>query len=62
MTFSAANCQVVNSYKKRTNEFVFTTMQHVFIRFWEEIEGTKKTFRNHLTFSLEKFGENTLFL
>ena len=30
---SKANCQAVNSSKKRTNEFVFTTMQHVFIRF-----------------------------
>ena len=40
----------MNSSKKRTNEFVFTTMQRVFVRFLEEIEDTKKTFRNYLTF------------
>jgi hypothetical protein len=28
------------------NEFVFTTMRRVFVRFLEEIEDTKKTFRN----------------
>ena len=33
------------------NEFVFTTMRRVFVRFLEEIEDTKKTFRNYLTFS-----------
>ena len=43
---SKANCQAVNSSKKRTNEFVFTTMQRIFVRFLEEIEDTKKTFRN----------------
>ena len=33
------------------NEFVvFTTMRRVFVRFLEEIEDTKKTFRNYLTF------------
>ena len=42
---SKANCQAVNSSKKRTNEFVLTTMRRVFIRFLEEIEDTKKTFR-----------------
>ena len=41
-----ANCQAVNSSKKRTNEFVFTTMRRVFVRFLEEIEDTKKAFRN----------------
>ena len=41
-----ANCQAVNSSKKRTNEFVFTTMRHVFVHFLEEIEVTKETFRN----------------
>ena len=45
-----ANCQTVNPSKKRTNEFVFTTMRRVFFRFLEEIEDTKKTFRNCLTF------------
>ena len=41
---SKANCQATNSSKKRTNEFDFTTIQLVFIRFLEEIEDTKKTF------------------
>ena len=41
----------MNSSKKQTNEFVFTTMRRVFVRFLEEIEDTKKTFRNYLTFS-----------
>ena len=48
---SKANCQDVNSSKKRTNEFIFTTMRRVFARFLEEIEVTKNTFRNYLTFS-----------
>ena len=47
---SKANYQAVNSSKKQTNEFIFTTMQRVFVRFLEEIEDTKKTFRNYLTF------------
>ena len=34
---SKANCQAVNSSKKRTNEFVYTTMRRVFICFLEEI-------------------------
>ena len=37
---SKANCQAVNSSKKQTNEFVFTTMRHVFIRLLEEIEDS----------------------
>ena len=48
---SKANCQAVNSSKKRTNEFVFTTMRRVFVCFLEEIEDSKKAFRNNLTFS-----------
>ena len=32
------------------NEIVFTAMQRVFFRFLEEIEDTKKTFRNYLIF------------
>ena len=44
------------SSKKQTNEFYFTTMKpqsdlFLFV-FLEEIEDTKKTFRNYLTFSL----------
>ena len=46
-----ANCQALNSSKKRTNEFVFTTMRCVFVHFLEEIEVTEETFRNHLTFT-----------
>ena len=34
------------SSKKRTNKFDFTTCQLVFVRFLEESEDTKKTFRN----------------
>ena len=30
---SKANCQAVNSSKKRTNEFVFTSMRPVFVCF-----------------------------
>ena len=52
---SKANCQAVNSSKKRTNEFVFTSMRRVFIRFLEEIEDSKKTFWNYLTFSCFSF-------
>ena len=43
---SKANCQAVNSSKKRMNEFVFTTIRRVFVRFLEEIEDTKNAFRN----------------
>ena len=38
---SKTNCQGVNSSKKQTNEFVFTGMQRVFVRFLEEIEDIK---------------------
>ena len=34
------------SSKKRTNEFVFTTVRIVFVRFLEEIDDPKKPFRN----------------
>ena len=44
----------MNSSKKRTNEFVFTTMKRVFVRFLEEIEDSKKTFQNYLTFKGEQ--------
>ena len=47
---SKANFQTVNSSKKWTREFVFTTMRRVFVCFLEEIEDTKKNFRNYLTF------------
>ena len=41
---SKSNRQAMNSSKKRTNEFVFTIMQRVFIHFLEEIEDTTKRF------------------
>ena len=39
------------SSKKRTNEFVFTSMRRVFVGLLEEIEDSKKAFRNYLTFT-----------
>ena len=57
---SKANCQAINSSKKRTNEFIFTTMRHVFVHFLEDIEDTKKNFRNYQTFS--KNQKETVFL
>ena len=41
---SKENSQAVNSSKKQTNEFVFTTIRRVFVRFLEEIVDTKKPF------------------
>ena len=38
---SKANCQAMNSSKKRTNEFVFTTMRRVF---WKKLKSTKRHF------------------
>ena len=52
---SKANCQDMNSSKKQTNVFVFTTsMGRVFVCFLEEIEVNKKTFRNYLTFNSQE--------
>ena len=34
----------MNSSKKRTNEFVFTTMPRVFVRFWKKLKTPKKPF------------------
>ena len=47
---SKANCQAVNSSWKQTNEFVFNSMLGVFVCFLEEIEESKKAFRNYRTF------------
>ena len=41
-----ANCQAVNSSKKQTNKFDFATMRRGFFVFLEEIEDSKKAFRN----------------
>ena len=40
-----------NSPKKRKNEFVFTTTTNSFVFWGGEFEDTKKSFRNHLTFT-----------
>ena len=37
-------------FEQRTNEFVFTRMRSVLDHFLEEIEHSKKAFRNYLTF------------
>ena len=44
---SKADYQAKGSSKKRTNEFVFTSMRRVFVR----ILGQKKMFQDYLTFS-----------
>ena len=41
---SKANCQAENSPKKRTNEFVFTSMRRVFVRFLGESSARKNRF------------------
>ena len=47
---------ILNSSKKRTKKFdlimYYTSGRLVFIRFLEEFEDTKKTFRNQLTFKV----------
>ena len=48
---SKANCQAEDSSKKGTNEFIFTSVRCVFVRFLEESSARKKTFRDYLTFS-----------
>ena len=49
------NCRAVNSSKKLTNEFIFTSMRRIFVRFLEEIEDSKKAFKNYLTFKSDFF-------
>ena len=41
----------MNSFKRRKNEFVFTTMRRVFVPFLEGIEDSKKAYQNDLTFN-----------
>ena len=41
----------LNSPKKRTNKFVFSTMTNSLVRFLGVFEETKKSFRNYLTFN-----------
>ena len=52
---SKANCQAVNSSKKQMNVFVCTTMRRVFVCFLEEIEDSKKAFKNYLTYIRRQF-------
>ena len=40
------NCEAVNFSRKETNEFAFTSKRRVFVCFLEEIEDSKKAFRN----------------
>ena len=47
---SKAHLVSSNSPKKWTNEFVFTTMMNLFVRFLGEFEVIKKSFRIYLTF------------
>ena len=42
---SKANCQAEDSSKKRTNEFIFTSMRRVFVRFLEESSARKNVSR-----------------
>ena len=42
---SKANCEARNSSKKGTNEFVFTSMRRVFVRFLEESSARKNVSR-----------------
>ena len=57
---SKTNCHAEDSSKKRTNQFVFTSMRRVFVRFFEESSSRKKTFRDYLTFkhALDQRGLN----
>ena len=48
---SKRNGQAEDSPKKRTNEFVFTSMRRVFVRFLGESSARKKSFRDYLTFT-----------
>ena len=41
------------------NEFVFTSMRRVFVCFLEEIEDSKKAFRNYLTFRTHQKASRT---
>ena len=58
---SKANRQAEDSSKKRTHEFVFTSMQRVFVRFLDESSARKKSFRDYLTFKFKKYFKNFLF-
>ena len=42
------------------NEFIFTIMRCVFVRFLEEIENAKKAFWNYLTFSMKDLNKTKM--
>ena len=46
---SKRNSQAEDSPKKRTNNFVFTSMRRVFVGFLGESLARKKSFRDYLT-------------
>ena len=48
---SKANCQAEDSPKKRMNEFIFTTVRRIFVRFLGESSALLVCFRNQLTFN-----------
>ena len=48
---SKRHSQAEDSPKKRTNEFVFTSMRRIFVRFLGESSARKKSFWDYLTFS-----------
>ena len=53
---SKRSSQAEDSPKKRTNEFVFTSMRRVFVRFLGKSSARKKSFWDYLTFNMyEKF-------
>ena len=49
---SKRKSQAEDSPKKRTNEFVFTSLRRVFVRFLGESSARKKSFRDYLTFTI----------
>ena len=55
---SKANCQAEDSSKKRTNEFVFTSMRRVCVCFFEESSARKKK-RFEIIWPLIVLGWNT---
>ena len=52
-------CQAEDSSKKRTNEFVFTSIQRVFVRFFEKSSARKKRFE--IIWPLVQSTKNDLF-
>ena len=53
---SKADCQAEDSPKKRTNEFVFTSVRRLFVRFLGESSARYKMFQDYLTFNFKEEG------